>query len=118
MAVHVPLSVEAQAEARFLMLASGNLLKPQDGNPVVCPTQDMVIGSYWLTLQRDGEKGEGMRFSSEDELMKAYEMGIIEVHAKVEMKVTKEFNGEMVSRMVKTTPGLIIFNKSIPQDLG
>jgi len=118
MAVHVPLSVEAQAEARFLMLASGNLLKPQDGNPVVCPTQDMVIGSYWLTLQRDGEKGEGMRFSSEDELMKAYEMGIIEVHAKVEMKVTKEFNGVMTSRMVKTTPGLIIFNKSIPQDLG
>ena len=87
MAVHVPLSVEAQAEARFLMLASGNLLKPQDGNPVVCPTQDMVIGSYWLTLNRSGEKGEGMIFSSEDEMLKAYEMGIIEVHARVKMRV-------------------------------
>ncbi len=118
MAVHVPLSVEAQAEARFLMLASGNLLKPQDGNPVVCPTQDMVIGSYWLTLQRAGEKGEGMIFSSETELMKAYEMRIIDVHARVKMRVTKEWKGEMVSKLVETTPGLIIFNRSIPQDLG
>ena len=118
MAVHVPLSVEAQAEARFLMLASGNLLKPQDGNPVVCPTQDMVIGSYWLTLNRSGEKGEGMIFSSEDEMLKAYEMGIIEVHARVKMRVEKMWKGEKVSKLIETTPGLVIFNKSIPQDLG
>ena len=118
MAVHVPLSVEAQAEARFLMLASGNLLKPQDGNPVVCPTQDMVIGSYWLTLQRSGEKGEGMVFSSEDEMMKAYEMGIIEVHARVKMRVEREWQGKTYAKLVETTPGLVIFNKSIPQDLG
>ena len=118
MAVHVPLSVEAQAEARFLMLASGNLLKPQDGNPVVCPTQDMVIGSYWLTLSRAGEKGEGMIFSSEDEMLKAYEMGIIEVHARVKMRVEKMWQGKKVSKLIETTPGLVIFNKSIPQDLG
>lgn len=94
MAVHVPLSVEAQAEARFLMLASGNLLKPQDGNPIVCPTQDMVIGSYWLTLNRAGEKGEGMFFSDEDEMLKAYEMGLVEVHADVQVRVTKEWKGK------------------------
>ncbi len=118
MAVHVPLSVEAQAEARFLMLASGNLLKPQDGNPIVCPTQDMVIGSYWLTLNRAGEKGEGMFFSDEDEMLKAYEMGLVEVHADVQVRVTKEWKGKKVSKLIHTTPGKVIFNKSIPQDLG
>ena len=75
MAVHVPLSVEAQTEARFLMLASNNILKPQDGKPVASPTQDMVIGCYYLTLQRDGMKGEGKAFCSEDEATMAYQTG-------------------------------------------
>ncbi|SFC81098.1 DNA-directed RNA polymerase subunit beta' [Clostridium uliginosum] len=118
MAVHVPLSVEAQAEARFLMLAAGNILKPSDGKPVCVPTQDMVLGSYYLTMDRTGAKGEGMTFSSKDESIMAYESKDIEIHAQINVRVFKEFNGVMESAIIKTTVGKLIFNESIPQDLG
>ncbi|MBE6071660.1 MAG: DNA-directed RNA polymerase subunit beta' [Clostridium butyricum] len=118
MAVHLPLSVEAQAEARFLMLGASNILKPSDGKPVCVPTQDMVLGSYYLTMDRDGAKGEGMSFSSVDEAIMAYETKAIDIHAKINVKVNKEFNGIKQSRIIKTTVGKIIFNESIPQNLG
>ncbi len=114
MAVHVPLSAEAQAEARFLMLASGNLLKPSDGHPVAVPTQDMVLGAYYLTLDKDGEPGEGKIFRDFDETLMAYDAKDIGLHAKI--KVRKFVNGE--TRIVETTPGRIIFNQPIPQNLG
>ena len=118
MAVHVPLSVEAQAEARFLMLAAGNIMKPSDGKPVCVPTQDMVLGSYYLTMDKDGAKGEGRYFSSVEEAIMAYQVKDIDIHAKINVKVFKEINGEIKSGIIKTTPGFIIFNESIPQDLG
>jgi DNA-directed RNA polymerase subunit beta' len=118
MAVHVPLSVEAQAEARFLMLAANNILKPQDGRPVVSPTQDMVIGSYYLTIHKEGARGEGMHFSGVDEAILAYNTGNIDLQAMVNIRVTKEINGEMKTGMIKTTTGRLIFNSAIPQDLG
>ncbi len=118
MAVHVPLSSEAQAEARFLMLAANNLLKPQDGKPVTVPTQDMVLGSYYLTMQKDGEPGEGKVFRDTDEVVMAYDSGSISLHAAIKVRVTKEINGEMVTRIIDATPGRIIFNERIPQDLG
>ena len=118
MAVHVPLSVEAQAEARFLMLASNNILKPQDGQPVVCPTQDMIIGCYYLTLQRDGEKGEGRAFSSEDEEVMAYQNGEITLQSKVRIRMEREWNGEKRRKIMETSLGRVIFNNAIPQDLG
>ena len=118
MAVHLPLSVEAQAEARFLMLGASNILKPSDGKPVCVPTQDMVLGSYYLTMDRDEAKGEGMSFSSVDEAIMAYETKAIDIHAKINVKVNKEFNGIKQSRIIKTTVGKIIFNESIPQNLG
>ena len=118
MAVHVPLSVEAQAEARFLMLAAGNIMKPSDGKPVCVPTQDMVLGSYYLTMDKDGARGEGRYFSSVEEVIMAYQVKDIEIHAKINVKVFREINGEIKSGIIKTTPGLIIFNESIPQDLG
>ena len=118
MAVHLPLSVEAQAEARFLMLGASNILKPSDGKPVCVPTQDMVLGSYYLTMDRDGAKGEGMTFSSVDEAIMAYETKAINIHAKINVKVTREFDGVKQSRIIKTTVGKIIFNESIPQNLG
>jgi len=118
MAVHVPLSVEAQAEARFLMLAAGNILKPSDGKPVSVPTQDMVLGSYYLTVDKDGVKGEGSYFSSVDEVLMAYSLKEIDIHAKINVKMIKTINGEVKSGIVKTTVGKIIFNESIPQDLG
>ncbi len=118
MAVHVPLSVEAQAEARFLMLAANNILKPQDGKPVVVPTQDMVLGSYYLTVDREGEKGEGKVFSSEDEVIMAYSLKKIELHAAIRVRVTKEYKGVEYTRIINATPGKIIFNEAIPQDLG
>ena len=118
MAVHVPLSVEAQAEARFLMLASNNILKPQDGQPVVCPTQDMVIGCYYLTLQRDGMKGEGRAFASEDEALMAYQNGDITLQSKVRIRLEREWNGEKRRKIVDTSLGRVIFNNAIPQDLG
>ncbi len=118
MAVHVPLSAEAQAEARFLMLAAGNLLKPSDGQPVTVPTQDMILGSYYLTLDKDGEPGEGKVFRDVDEAMMAYQTGVIKLHSKIKVRRTLEIDGEMQSALVDTTMGKIIFNNPIPQDLG
>ncbi|SCN26188.1 DNA-directed RNA polymerase subunit beta' [Clostridium sp. N3C] len=118
MAVHVPLSVEAQAEARFLMLAAGNILKPSDGKPVCVPTQDMVLGSYYLTMDREGAKGEGRWFSSPDEAIMAYQLGEIDIHAKIKVKMRKLVDGVEKSGIIETTVGKIIFNESIPQDLG
>ena len=118
MAVHVPLSAEAQAEARFLMLAAGNLLKPSDGQPVAVPTQDMILGSYYLTLDKDGERGEGKVFRNIDEVMMAYQTGVIELHSKIKVRREMEIDGVMQSALVDTTIGKIIFNNPIPQDLG
>ncbi|WP_138207388.1 DNA-directed RNA polymerase subunit beta' [Haloimpatiens lingqiaonensis] len=118
MAIHVPLSVEAQSEARFLMLAAHNILKPSDGKPVCVPTQDMVLGSYYLTLDKDGAEGEGRVFSNVEEVLMAYQLGQIDIHAKIKVRLTKELDGEKVSSIVATTPGKIIFNECIPQDLG
>ena len=118
MAVHVPLSVEAQAEARYLMLAANNILKPQDGKPVVVPSQDMVIGSYYLTLIKPGAKGEGSVFASPDEVLLAYNTHNIEMQALVKVRVTREVNGVEKTGIIETTAGRIIFNQAIPQDLG
>ena len=118
MAVHVPLSVEAQAEARFLMLAANNILKPQDGKPVVCPTQDMVIGCYYLTQQRDGVKGEGKAFHSEDEAIMAYQTGEITLQSKVYVRLERQWQGKNYRKVVNTSVGRLIFNNAIPQDLG
>ncbi len=118
MAVHVPLSAEAQAEARFLMLAANNLLKPSDGKPVTVPTQDMVLGSYYLTLDKDGEMGEGKIFRDTNEVIMAYQTGVIALHAKVKVRREGIFNGKKISKLIDTTVGRIIFNRPIPQDLG
>ena len=118
MAVHVPLSAEAQAEARFLMLAAGNLLKPSDGRPVTVPTQDMVLGSYYLTLAKDGEPGEGKIFKDFDEAIMAYDAKAVGLHAKIKVRRTMTVNGQQVSRLVDTTVGRMIFNQPVPQDLG
>ena len=118
MAVHVPLSPEAQAEARYLMLSVNNLLKPQDGKPVTVPTQDMILGSYYLTMEVEGEPGEGMHFIDEDEVLLAYQNGDLGLHARVKVRITRNVNGEDVTRTIETTAGKIIFNQGIPQDLG
>ncbi len=118
MAVHVPLSAEAQAEARFLMLAAGNLLKPSDGRPVTVPTQDMVLGSYYLTLDKDGEPGEGKIFRSFDEAIMAYDAKVIGLHAKIKVRRTQMVDGREVSGLIETTVGRMIFNRPVPQDLG
>ncbi|MCL2013834.1 MAG: DNA-directed RNA polymerase subunit beta' [Oscillospiraceae bacterium] len=118
MAVHVPLSAEAQAEARFLMLAFGNLLKPSDGRPVVVPTRDMVLGSYYLTLVKEGTKGEGKIFRDLNEAQMAYFEGEIDLQAPIKVRITKDIEGEKISKLISVTVGQIIFNESIPQDLG
>ncbi|MBQ8382912.1 MAG: DNA-directed RNA polymerase subunit beta' [Clostridia bacterium] len=118
MPVHVPLSAEAQAEARFLMLSANNLLKPADGKAVAVPSQDMVLGSYYLTIDRDGEKGEGKIFRDFNEATMAYENGIIEMHTPIKVRVTKEIDGVMHSAIIDATYGRLIFNQAIPQDLG
>ncbi|MCW6077150.1 DNA-directed RNA polymerase subunit beta' [Clostridium sporogenes] len=118
MAVHVPLSVEAQAEARFLMLAAHNILKPSDGKPVSVPTQDMVLGSYYLTMDKDGVKGEGKVFSCPEEVLMAYQCKAVDIHAKIKVRLKKVIDGETIEGIIETTPGKIIFNESIPQDLG
>ena len=115
MAVHVPLSAEAQAEARFLMLAANNLLKPSDGKPVTVPTQDMVLGSYYLTLVKADEIGANKVFRDKDEAIMAYNDGIVGLHAPIRVRMTND-KGE--HKLVWCTVGLIIFNESIPQDLG
>ena len=117
MAVHVPLSAEAQAEARFLMLSANNLLKPSDGRPVAVPSQDMVLGSYYLTITRD-EEGTGKIFGSFDEAVLAYDNGIIGIHSPIKVRRTGELNGVTYTRLVDCTMGRIIFNEKIPQDLG
>ena len=119
MAVHLPLSVEAQAEARFLMLAATNILKPSDGKPVCVPTQDMVLGSYYLTMDaRDDVKGAGSVFHCKEEAIMAYEVKAISIHANIEVRMTQMVNGEPKTGRIKTTVGKILFNESIPQDLG
>jgi DNA-directed RNA polymerase subunit beta' len=118
MAVHVPLSAEAQAEARFLMLSANNLLKPQDGKPVTVPTQDMVLGSYYLTVEKEGDLGEGKVFSSPDEALMAYDNKFLSLHARIKVRITKTINGEKKSGIVETTVGKLIFNQAIPQNLG
>ncbi len=131
MAVHVPLSAEAQAEARMLMLAANNLLKPSDGKPVAVPTQDMVIGSYYLTMIKTGEPGcprtevingeEVTKYNiyrDTDEALMAYQEGSLGLHSECLIRFTKEIDGEMKSKLVKTTVGRVIFNRPVPQDLG
>ena len=142
MAVHVPLSAEAQAEARFLMLSANNLLRPQDGKPVAVPTQDMILGSFYLTIVRDDEAGawavekdkndslivkldengepvkRAKSFRNVDEAMVAYDAGAIGIHAPVMIRMEKTVNGEKKRKNVLTTVGLIIFNNPVPQDLG
>ncbi len=114
MAVHVPLSAEAQAEARFLMLAANNLLKPSDGKPVAVPTQDMVLGSYYLTLVKSDEPGANKVFKDKDEAIMAYNDGVVGLHAPIRVRFTKDGD----SKLVWCTVGFILFNESIPQDLG
>ena len=130
MAVHVPLSAEAQAEARFLMLAANNLLKPSDGKPVAVPTQDMVLGSYYLTIVKDDEKGAPVKdevtgemryrtFRDKDEAIMAYQTGNLGLHSLIRVRMTgKNHKGENISRIIFATVGFLIFNESIPQDLG
>ena len=118
MAVHVPLSAEAQAEARLLMLSANNLLKPQDGKPVTVPSQDMVLGSYYLTIDRDTEPGTGKIFASPVEALMAYDQGIVGIHAPIKVRMTKTVGGKTISGLVDATPGRLIFNERIPQDLG
>ena len=118
MAVHLPLSPEAQAESRYLMLATNNLLKPQDGKPVAVPRLDMILGSYYLTMTLDGELGEGKYFKDPDEAIMAYENHDVGMHAKIFVRITKEVNGEMKTGKIETSVGRIIFNQGIPQDLG
>ena len=118
MAVHLPLSVEAQAECRFMLLSPNNLLKPSDGGPVAVPSQDMVLGIYYLTQERPGAKGEGKFFKDLNEAILAYENGIITLHAKILVHVTKTINGQKISGNVESTLGRFIFNEILPQDLG
>ncbi|MDD2572986.1 MAG: DNA-directed RNA polymerase subunit beta' [Firmicutes bacterium] len=116
MAVHVPLSVEAQAEARILMLSTNNILKPTDGKPVVSPTQDLVLGLYYLTAHVPGEKGEGKVFRDYNEMLMAYEERDVELHSKVKVRMTDRSDGS--TGMVESTVGRFIFNQAIPQELG
>ncbi len=118
MAIHVPLSPEAQAESRYLMLSVNNLLKPQDGKPVTVPTQDMILGAYYLTMEVDGEPGEGNYFESPEEAVMAYVNHDLGMHAKIYVRITKEIDGELKSKKVETTVGRLIYNEGIPQDLG
>ena len=118
MAIHLPLSPEAQAEARYLMLSENNLLKPQDGKPVTTPTQDMILGSYFLTMDVDGEKGEGTYFSSPEEAIMALANDDVTMHSKIFVRRSKVVDGVEKHAKVATTPGKIIFNRGIPQDLG
>ncbi len=118
MAVHLPLSLEAQAESRYLMLSTNNLLKPQDGKPVATPRLDMILGSYYLTMTLDGEKGEGKYFKDPDEAIMAFENHDVDIHAKIFVRITKEINGKEQSKKIETSVGRIIFNQGIPQDLG
>ena len=119
MAVHLPLSVEAQAECRFLLLSPNNLLKPSDGGPVAVPSQDMVLGIYYLTQERPGVKGEGKFFKNLNEAILAYENEVITLHSRITVRVTKTLpDGRTMSGNVESTLGRFLFNEIIPQDLG
>ena len=118
MAVHVPLSMEAQAEARFLMLCANNIMKPQDGMPVISPTQDMVIGCHYLTITREDALGAGRVFCSPDEAMMAYQCHQISLQAPIKVRIERTFAGVTERRVIDTTLGLLIFNGVVPQDLG
>lgn len=118
MAIHVPLSLEAQAEARFLMLASNNIVKPSDGSPIVTPQQDIVLGSYYMTMERPGAKGENSAFISEDEAIMAYTLKDIALQSVIYVRKSYNLNGQVITGKVKTTVGRILFNQVIPQDLG
>ena len=118
MAVHLPISAEAQAEARFLMLAANNLLKPSDGKPVAVPSQDMVLGSYYLTMDKPGEPGEGKVFRDVNEALMAYNEHDVSLHANIKVKITKDLGDKKVSKIIDATVGRLIFNENIPQNLG
>ncbi len=119
MAVHLPLSVEAQAECRFLLLSPNNLLKPSDGGPVAVPSQDMVLGIYYLTQERPGAMGEGMCFKNPNEAILAYENGAVTLHSRVKVRVSKKMpDGTIKTGVIESTVGRFIFNEIIPQDLG
>ena len=118
MPVHVPLSSEAQAEARFLMLSANNLLKPADGRSVTTPGQDMVLGPYWLTIDRAGEVGEGHVFRDFNEVVMAYQNHLVGMHAAIKVRITREIEGREYSAIIDATLGRLIFNRPIPQDLG
>ena len=119
MPVHVPLSAEAQAEARFLMLSANNLLKPADGRAVAVPTQDMILGTYYLLMEKPGEPGKGMCFRDIDEANMAYANGVLGLHAPITVRISKELpDGKVVYGKVETSLGCVLFNKNIPQDLG
>ncbi|NLD83739.1 MAG: DNA-directed RNA polymerase subunit beta', partial [Clostridiales bacterium] len=118
MAVHVPLSMEAQAEARFLMLCANNIMKPQDGMPVISPTQDMIIGCHYLTIQREDAQGAGRVFASPDEALMAYQCHQIALQAPIKVRIERSFEGVTERRVIDTTLGRLIFNDEIPQDLG
>ena len=118
MAIHLPLSPEAQAEARYLMLSVNNLLKPQDGKPVTVPTQDMILGAYYLTMEIPGEIGEGNYYSSPEEAIMAYENNDLGLHCKIWVRMEKEIDGKKVQGKIETTVGRIIYNEGIPQNLG
>ena len=117
MAVHVPLSAEAQTEARILMLSANNLLRPQDGGPVTIPTQDMILGAYYLTFSRE-EEGTGHVFADKDEAMMAYDSGVVTLHSPIKVRLSKEIDGVTRYKLVDTTVGRLIYNEAIPQDLG
>ena len=118
MAVHLPLSIEAQTEARMLMLSTNNILKLSDGKPIVVPTQDMILGSYYLTIQKDGDKGEGRVFKDTNEAIMAYEQQQITLQSKIKVRVEKEIDGVLYHKMLDTSLGRLIFNQIIPQDIG
>ena len=119
MAVHLPLSVEAQAECRFLLLSPNNLLKPSDGGPVAVPSQDMVLGIYYLTQERPGALGEGKFFRNVNEAILAYENGALTLHSKIKVRVTRKMaDGTEKSAIIESTLGRFLFNEIIPQDLG
>ena len=119
MAVHLPLTMEAQAECRFLLLSPNNLLKPSDGGPVAVPSQDMVLGIYYLTQERPGAKGEGKFFKNKNEAILAYENGVVTLHSRIKVRVSKTLeDGTEMSGVIETTVGRILFNEIIPQDLG
>ena len=118
MPVHVPLSAEAQAEARFLMLSANNLLKPMDGKAVTVPSQDMILGAYYLTMEKAGEPGEGGIYRDFNEAMCAYQNGVLGLHAPIRIRVTKEYEGKKSSAIIDATLGRLIYNQAIPQNLG